>query len=434
MLDLNYVRDNYDKVREALGNRTATQTSDHNPLLDFKRMDTERRRLIAESDELNARRNTSSREIGALMKEGRSEEANARRHEVNELKNRIAELDRERDEAERLMNKFLSELPNIPHESIPVGTDETANIEVRRWGTAPEFNFAPKDHVDLGTALGILDLERATKIASARFAILRGAGARLERALINFMLDMHTREHGYTETLPPFIVNRDALFGTGQLPKFEQDLFKLTDERNLYLVPTAEVPVTNYYREEILEGSQLPMHFAAYTPCFRSEAGSYGRDTRGLIRQHQFEKVELVKLALPENSYEELESLTRNAEAVLQRLGLHYRVVTLSTGDLGFSAAKTYDIEVWLPSQNTFREISSCSNCTDFQARRAQIRFRRTSGAKPEYIHTLNGSGLAVGRTWIALLENYQQPDGSVLIPEALRPYINNMEKIEVSE
>lgn len=433
MLDLNYVRENYDEVREALGDRAASAASDHNPLADFKRMDTERRRLIAESDELNARRNTSSREIGQLMKEGRSEEANVRRREVNELKDRIAELDRERDEAQRLMNKFLSELPNIPHESVPVGTDDTANLEVRRWGTPPSFDFAPKDHVDLGTALGILDLERATKIASARFAILRGAGARLERALINFMLDIHTGEHGYTETLPPFIVNREALFGTGQIPKFEEDLFKLTDERNLYLVPTAEVPVTNYYSHEILEASQLPAHFTAYTPCFRSEAGSYGRDTRGLIRQHQFEKVELVKFSLPENSYKELESLTGNAETILQRLGLHYRVVTLSTGDLGFSAAKTYDIEVWLPSQNTFREISSCSNCTDFQARRAQIRFRRTSGAKPEYVHTLNGSGLAVGRTWIALLENYQQPDGSVLIPEALRPYMNSLEKIEVS-
>ncbi|HYE64924.1 MAG TPA: serine--tRNA ligase, partial [Pyrinomonadaceae bacterium] len=283
---------------------------------------------------------------------------------------------------------------------------------------------------DLGTALGILDLERASKIASARFAILSGAGARLERALINFMLDVHTREHGYTETLPPFIVNAAALFGTAQLPKFEDDLFKLTDERGLYLIPTAEVPVTNIHREEILDASALPLRMAAYTPCFRSEAGSYGRDTRGVIRQHQFNKVELVKLSLPENSYEELESLTRDAESILQRLGLHYRVVTLSTGDMGFGPAKTYDIEVWLPSQNAFREISSCSNYEAFQARRAQIRFRRAGGAKPEYVHTLNGSGLAVGRTWIAILENYQQADGSVLIPEALRPYMNGLEKI----
>jgi seryl-tRNA synthetase len=322
------------------------------------------------------------------------------------------------------MREMLSTLPNIPHESVPVGVDESANTEIRRWGKAPEFTFAPKDHVDLGTALGILDLERAAKIAAARFAILNGAGARLERALINFMLEVQTREHGYLETLPPFIVNRGSLFGTGQLPKFEADLFKLDDPRELYLVPTAEVPVTNYHREEILDASQLPLRWAAYTPCFRSEAGSYGRDTRGVIRQHQFEKVELVKYSLPENSYEELESLTRDAETILQKLGLHYRVVTLSTGDLGFGSAKTYDIEVWLPSQNTFREISSCSNYEAFQARRAQIRFRRAGGAKPEFVHTLNGSGLAIGRTWIAVLENYQQEDGSILIPEVLRPYM----------
>jgi seryl-tRNA synthetase len=327
------------------------------------------------------------------------------------------------------MHDLLATLPNIPHASVPVGDDESANAEVRRWGTPPAFSFDPKDHVDLGTALGILDLERATKIAAARFAILNGAGARLERALINFMLDVQTREHGYRETLPPFIVNRAALFGTAQLPKFEADLFKLEDERQLYLIPTAEVPVTNYHREEILDASQLPMRWAAYTPCFRSEAGSYGRDTRGVIRQHQFEKVELVKYSLPENSYEELESLTRDAEAILQRLGLHYRVVTLSTADLGFGAAKTYDIEVWLPSQNTFREISSCSNYEAFQARRAQIRFRRAGGAKPEFVHTLNGSGLAIGRTWIAILENFQQEDGSVIIPEVLQPYMD-MDKI----
>jgi seryl-tRNA synthetase len=307
---------------------------------------------------------------------------------------------------------LLSTLPNIPHESVPVGPDEAANVEVRRWGTKPEFNFEPKDHVDLGNALGILDLERATKIAGARFAILNGAGARLSRALIDFMLDLHTREHGYQETLPPFIVNRDSLFGTGQLPKFEEDLFKLEDERGFYLVPTAEVPVTNYYREEILDASQLPMKWAAYTPCFRSEAGSYGKDTRGVIRQHQFEKVELVKYSLPENSYDELEALT--------------------PGDLGFSNAKTYDIEVWLPSQNAFREISSCSNYEAFQARRANIRFRRAGGAKPEFVHTLNGSGLAIGRTWVAVLENFQQADGSVIVPEALRPYMGGMEKIEI--
>ena len=420
MLDLNYVRENIDKVREALNARRADITA----LDDFARADAERRRTIAESDQLNAQRNASSREIGALMKEGKKDEAEARRAEVSGLKERISELDQLRAQTEARMHELLSALPNVPHSSVPVGADEAANAEVRRWGTQPEFSFEPQDHVDLGIELGILDLERATKIAAARFAILNGAGARLERALINFMLDVHTREHGYLETLPPFIVNRNSLFGTAQLPKFEADLFKLEDERQLYLIPTAEVPVTNYHREEILDASQLPMKWAAYTPCFRSEAGSYGRDTRGVIRQHQFEKVELVKYALPENSYEELESLTRDAETILQKLGLHYRVVTLSTGDIGFGSAKTYDIEVWLPSQNTFREISSCSNYESFQARRAQIRFRRAGGAKPEFVHTLNGSGLAIGRTWIAILENYQQEDGSVIIPEILRPYV----------
>lgn len=422
MLDLNYVRENLDKVREALQKRRGDTTA----LDDFARADEERRRVIAESDQLNAQRNASSREIGQLMKEGKKDEAEARRAEVGGLKDRIAELDQQRSQAEERMRELLSTLPNVPHESVPVGKSEEDNVEVRRWGTVPEFNFAPKDHVDIGTTLGILDLERATKIAASRFAILNGAGARLERALINFMLDVHTREHGYHETLPPFIVNSDALFGTAQLPKFEADVFKLRDDRELYLIPTAEVPVTNYHREEILDASQLPRKWVAYTPCFRSEAGSYGRDTRGLIRLHQFEKVELVKYALPENSYDELEALTRDAETILQKLGLHYRVVTLSTADLGFGAAKTYDLEVWLPSQNTFREISSCSNYEAFQARRAQIRFRRSGGAKPEFVHTLNGSGLAVGRTWIAILENYQQEDGSVIVPEVLRPYVGS--------
>ena len=427
MLDLNYVRENLDAVRAALEKRHMPAGATD----DLARADEERRRIIAESDQLNAERNSASREIGALMKEGKREEADARRQAVGNLKDRIAELDQKRDQAEASMRELLSTLPNLPHESVPVGHDESANVEIRRWGGKPELDFEPKDHVDLGTALGILDLERATKITGARFAILNGAGARLERALINFMLELHTREHGYQETLPPFIVNRDSLFGTGQLPKFEQDLFKLEDERGFYLVPTAEVPVTNYYREEILDASQLPMKWAAYTPCFRSEAGSYGKDTRGVIRQHQFEKVELVKYSLPESSYDELESLTLNAERVLQLLGLHYRVVTLSTGDLGFSNAKTYDIEVWLPSQNAFREISSCSNYEAFQARRANIRFRRAGGGKPEFVHTLNGSGLAIGRTWLAVLENFQQADGSIVVPEVLRSYMNGMEKIE---
>jgi seryl-tRNA synthetase len=426
MLDLNYVRENLDQVRTKLQSRGVPA----NALEDFAQADMERRRLIAESDQLNAQRNAASREIGLLMKEGKRDFAEGRRTEVNALKARISELDQLRDTAEARMHELLAALPNIPDDGVPVGKDDSQNVELRRWGTKPDFGFTPKDHVDLGTALGILDLERAAKIAGARFSILNGAGARLSRALVNFMLDVQTRDHGYQETLPPFIVNAGSLFGTGQLPKFEEDLFRLTDERRLYLIPTGEVPVTNYHREEILEPSQLPMKFAAYSPCFRSEAGSYGRDTRGVFRQHQFEKVELVKLTLPEESFSELESLTNDAEVILQKLGLHYRVVEHVTGDLGPSAAKSYDIEVWLPSYNEFKEISSCSNCTDYQARRAQIRFRRVGGTKPEFVHTLNGSGLAVGRTWIAILENFQQEDGSVSIPEALRPYMNGLEVI----
>ncbi|MEA2204612.1 MAG: seryl-tRNA synthetase [Blastocatellia bacterium] len=427
MLDLNYVRDNFDRVRTALKARGFSAEA----LDDFGLTDAERRRLIGETDQLNAQRNAASREIGILIKEGKKDEANARRQEVNELKQRMAELETARDEAESRMRELLTTVPNVPHESVPVGKGEAENVELRRWGMPPEFGFTPKDHVDLGAALGILDLERAAKISGARFAILNGAGARLSRALVNFMLDVQTRENGYRETLPPFIVNADSLFGTGQLPKFAEDLFKLNDERELYLIPTGEVPVTNYHREEILEASVLPLKFAAYTPCFRSEAGSYGRDTRGIYRQHQFEKVELVKLTLPEDSYAALESMTRDAESILQKLGLHYRVVEHVTGDLGFQSAKSYDVEVWLPSYGEFKEISSVSNCTDFQARRAQIRFRRAGGAKPEYVHTLNGSGLAIGRAWIAILENFQREDGSVVIPEALRPYLNGMEVIE---
>ena len=429
MLDLNYVRENIDKVYAALEARRAPEET-FTLLTSFAKADKDRRSAIAESDRLKSERNKLSQQVGALMKQGQTDEALNLRAQVAELKERAARAEAIREASERDMREFLTSLPNIPHESVPRGESEADNVEVRRWGTPPQFSFEPKDHVDLGTALGILDLERAAKISAARFAILNGAGARLERALINFMLDVQTREHGYAETLPPFIVNRAALFGTGQLPKFETDLFKLED-RDLYLIPTAEVPVTNYYREEILDAAQLPLRWAAYTPCFRSEAGSYGRDTRGVIRQHQFEKVELVKYSLPENSYEELESLTKDAETILQRLGLHYRVVTLSTADLGFGSAKTYDIEVWLPSQNTFREISSCSNYEAFQARRAQVRFRRAGGAKPEFVHTLNGSGLAIGRTWIAVLENYQQEDGSVIVPEALRPHMGGLEVIK---
>ena len=427
MLDLNYVRENLEEVRAGLTSRgVAPDALDH-----FAEADSERRRVIAESDQLNAQRNTASREIGALMKSGKKEEAEGRREEVNQLKQRIAELDQARDQADSRIRDLLTSLPNLPAKGVPVGKGEAENVEVRRWGTKPEFDFETKDHVDLGTSLGILDLERAAKISGARFGILKGAGARLSRALVNFMLDVQTGENGYAETLPPFIVNANALFGTAQLPKFEEDLFKLTDERGLYLIPTGEVPVTNYHSDEILDAASLPIKFAAYSPCFRSEAGSYGRDTRGIYRQHQFEKVELVKVTTPEESFSELESLTRDAETILQKLGLHYRTVEHVTGDLGFSAAKSYDVEVWLPSYGEFKEISSCSNCTDFQARRAQIRFRRAGGAKPEFVHTLNGSGLAVGRTWIAILENFQQQDGSVVIPEALRPYMGGSEKIE---
>ena len=430
MLDLNVVRDNLEQVRAKLQSRGVPPQA----LDDFAESEAERRRVIAESDQLNAQRNSASREIGALMKDGKHEEAEAQRQKVGELKERIAELDQLRDKAEARVRDLLTSLPNIPDDSVPVGKDDSENVEVRRWGAKPEIAFTPKDHVDLGTALGILDLERAAKISGARFAILNGAGARMSRALVNFMIDVQTLEHGYSETLPPFIVNTATLFGTAQLPKFETDLFKLTDERGLYLIPTGEVPVTNYHREEILDAARLPLKFAAYSPCFRSEAGSYGRDTRGIYRQHQFEKVELVKLTLPEESDNELESLTRDAEVILQKLGLHYRVVEHVTGDLGFSAAKSYDVEVWLPSYNEFKEISSCSNCTDFQARRAQIRFRRAGKAKPEFVHTLNGSGLAIGRTWIAILENFQQEDGSVLIPEVLRPYMGGMERIVTSQ
>jgi len=426
MLDINFVRENLDQVRVALANRNFPADT----LDQFVELDATRRRVIAEADELNRQRNASSKEIGALMQAGKRDEAEAKKGEVTGLKEKQSELERQRDESETAMRDLLAGLPNTPDASVPVGADEAANVEIHKWGEPREFDFEVRDHVDLGEALGILDLERATKIAGSRFAILNGAGARLERALVNFMLDVHTTEHGYTETLPPFIVNRTALFGTNQLPKFEEDLFHLNDPRGLALIPTAEVPVTNYFSEEILDATDLPKYYTAYTPCFRSEAGSYGRDTRGLIRQHQFEKVELIKLALPENSDEEHEKLTTNAQRILELLGLPYRTVVLSTGDMGFGAKKTYDIEVWLPSQNTYREISSCSNCGDFQARRMNLRFRRAGGAKPEFVHTLNGSGLAVGRTWVAILENYQQQDGSILIPEVLQRYMNGLEKI----
>src|SRR5262249_46709370 len=426
MLDVNFVRANFDLVKQKLEQRSFPLHA----LDRFTELDGRRRALVGARDDMNAERNRESQEIGNLMKTGRKDEADSRRAHVRNLGDKIAGAETELSQIESELDALLATVPNLPDSSVPVGADESSNLEIRKWGAPPRFDFEPIDHVELGTRLGILNLADAAKMSGARFSVLTGAGARLERALISFCLDLHTRGHGYLEVQPPYIVNANTLYGTGQLPKFEADLFKLQDDRGLYLIPTAEVPLTNIYAGEILDGARLPIRLTAFTPCFRSEAGSYGKDTRGLIRQHQFDKVELVKLTTPEQSYEELDRLTRDAEAVLEALGLAYRTVVLSSGDMGFSAAKTYDIEVWLPSQNTYREISSCSNCEAFQARRAQIRFRREARSKPEYVHTLNGSGLAIGRTWLALLENYQQQDGSVIIPEALRPYMDGIERI----
>lgn len=423
MLDVNYVRENLDLVRQKMAHRNF----DPKLLEDFTKLDVERRTLIRERDDLNAASNRISREVGALMRDGRRDEAEGLKAESRVLTEKNKGIESRLDELESDFRAILVNIPNLPHDSVPIGDDESGNLEVRRWGTPRDFtaeDFAPKDHIDLGTGLGILDQERAAKVTGSRFSVLSGLGAKMERALIAFMLDLHSREHGYTEILPPFIVNSASMFGTGQLPKFEADLFKLRDDRELYLIPTAEVPLTNLHRDEILPEKDLTVSYTAYTPCFRSEAGSYGRDVRGLIRQHQFDKVELVKLTRPEDSYSALEELTGNAERVLQLLELPYRVVALCTADMGFSSSKTYDIEVWLPSQNTYREISSCSNCEAFQARRAQIRFKRDGKSKTEFVHTLNGSGLAVGRTWLAILENYQQKDGTVKVPKALIPYL----------
>jgi len=421
MLDKNFVRSNLDFVMDRLSARGGDY-----PLKELVSVDTELKGLSLRIEELRRARNESSEQIGRLKKEGHDTSGEQAR--VKEI---VAETRLREEEArvlEERLNALLHTIPNLPHASVPVGSDESGNTEIRRWGKAPVFDFPVLDHVDLGSRLGILDMERAAKIAGARFALLLGEGAHMERALINFMLETHIRFHGYREVLPPFLANSTSLFGTGNLPKFAEDLFKL-ENKDYYLIPTAEVPVTNIYQAEVLDGATLPRKFVAYTPCFRSEAGSYGKDTRGLIRQHQFDKVELVKFARPEESYNELESLTRDAEDILQRLGLHYRVVVLCTGDMGFSSAKTYDIEVWLPSQNRFREISSCSNFEAFQARRASIRFRDADG-KRNFVHTLNGSGLAIGRTWLAILENYQQQDGSVVVPEALRPYMGGLERL----
>ena len=419
MLAREYLRENADSYRQALKNRGASVDLDR-----FLELDAERRRTIAEVEQLKAKKNAASQEIATLKKN--KQDASSQIEATKAAGDEIRTFDERLGEIERELQSLELYFPNAPHESVPVGPDEAANRVERHWGEKPAFDFTPKAHWELGESLGILDFDRASKVTGARFSFLTGAAAKLNRALMNFMLDVHDRQ-GYTEVLPPFIVNADSLRGTGQLPKFEEDLFKLRHDKDLYLIPTAEVPVTNIFRDEILDAARLPIRYTAYTPCFRSEAGSYGKDTRGLIRQHQFEKVELVKFTAPEQSWDELEKLVADAEELLQLLKLHYRVLTLSTGDMGFASAKTYDIEVWLPGQETYREISSCSNFTDFQARRANIRYRGEK--KTSFVHTLNGSGLPLGRTLVAVLENYQQPDGSVIVPEVLREYVK-MERI----
>ncbi|MDY6854738.1 MAG: serine--tRNA ligase [Thermodesulfobacteriota bacterium] len=423
MLDLRFVRENIEEVKEQIRQRGVVLD-----LEAFARLDSERRDLLQEVEGLKFQRNTVSEKIASLKKD--KKDASSEIAAMREVAQKIKELDGKLKEQEDALNQIMMDLPNTPHSSVPIGSNEEDNIEIKRWGEIPEFHFNPMTHWDIGEKLGILDFERASKITGARFTLYKGWGAKLERALINFMLDLHTHEHNYKEVLPPFIVNRQSMTATGQLPKFEADLFKL-EGLDYYLIPTAEVPVTNIHQNEILKSTDLPLYYTAHTPCFRSEAGSYGKDTRGLIRQHQFNKVELVKFVAPETSYDELESLLVNAEEVLKRLGLPYRVVSLCTGDLGFSAAKTYDIEVWLPGQNRFVEISSCSNFEDFQARRGNIRYRREGRSKTRFVHTLNGSGLAIGRTLIAILENYQQEDGTVKIPELLIPYLRGEKKIE---
>lgn len=420
MLDLNFVRDHLPLVEEKLRQRGLNPSA---VLQDFREVDAQRRQAITDAETMKARRNKASEDIAKLKKSG--QDASAQIAETKQLREQIPEKEKVAGELETRLHEILAGIPNLPHQSVPVGTSAEDNLEVRRWGSPPKFAFPPKPHWELGEQLGVLDLERAAKLSGARFAVYWDLGARLERALANFMLDLHTGEHGYTEVLPPYLVNSDSMYGTGQLPKFAADSFRVPHgEKELWLVPTAEVPLTNLYRDEVLEAARLPVSLTAFTPCFRSEAGSYGKDVRGIIRQHQFQKVELVKFSRPDDSYQQLERLTHDAEQVLQKLGLHYRVVTLCTADLGFSAAKTYDIEVWLPGQQLFREISSCSNFESFQARRANIRYRPEGRNKTEFVHTLNGSGLAIGRTWVAILENYQQADGSVIIPEALRQYM----------
>jgi seryl-tRNA synthetase len=424
MLDLKNLRANFAEVKERLQHRGEDLTD----LGRFEELDQKRRDLIVESEALKSKRNEVSQQVAFLKRE--KKDADQLIAEMREVGDKIKELDDELRGVEETLQLLLLSIPNIPHESVPVGDSEDDNVEIRKWGEVPEFGFEPKPHWEVAEKLGILDFEKAGKVTGSRFVFYKGLGARLERALISFMLDLHVDEHGYKEVLPPYMVNRASMIGTGQLPKFEEDAFKVSDT-DYFLIPTAEVPVTNMHRDEILSGEELPIRYAAYSACFRSEAGSAGRDTRGLIRQHQFNKVELVKFVKPEDSYEELEKLTNNAERVLQLLGLPYHVLSMCTGDLGFTAAKKYDIEVWIPSAGVYREISSCSNFEAFQARRANIRFRRDPKAKPEFVHTLNGSGLAIGRTVAAILENFQQEDGSVLIPEVLRPYMGNRTAIK---
>lgn len=424
MLDMKRLRNNYDEIKKKLQYRG----EDLSELDNFGVLDQTRRELITQVEDLKAERNEASKQISVLKRE--QKDADHVIKEMKEVSNRITELDQELNEVEEKMDLIMLSIPNIPHESVPIGEDEEDNKVNREWGTKPSFSFDIKPHWDIGTDLDILDFERAAKVTGSRFVFYKGLGARLERALINFMMDLHTDEHGYEEMLPPYMVNRASMTGTGQLPKFAEDAFHI-EEADYFLIPTSEVPVTNYHREEILKNSDLPRKYVAYSANFRSEAGSAGRDTRGLIRQHQFNKVELVHFVKPEESYERLEELTGNAEKVLQLLELPYRVMDMCTGDLGFTAAKKYDIEVWMPTQETYREISSCSNFEDFQARRTKIRFRREEKGKPEYVHTLNGSGLAIGRTVAAILENYQQEDGSVVIPEVLRPYMGGKEVIK---
>jgi seryl-tRNA synthetase len=420
MLDLIFVRDNIPKIEQMLRDRSMNPET---VLKDFRTVDVQRRQAIQSAETLKAHRNRLTEEIAALKKSG--QDASQLIAETKDMRVQIQELEKAAEEYDTGLSEVLVGIPNVPDESVPVGKSSDDNVEVRRWGTPPKFDFTPKPHWELGEQLGILDMERAAKLTGARFAVYWDQGAKLERALANFMLDVHTCQHGYTEVLPPYMVNSESMYGTGQLPKFASDLFRVPHgDQDLWLIPTAEVPVTNLYRGETLDAAKLPISLTAYTPCFRSEAGSYGKDVRGIIRQHQFQKVELVKFSRPEDSYNQHEKLTHDAEEILQKLGLHYRVVVLCTSDMSFSSAKTYDLEVWLPGQQLYREISSCSNFEAFQARRMGVRFRREGKNKSEFVHTLNGSGLAIGRTWLSILENYQQADGTVLVPEALRPYM----------